>query len=138
MAAGQLARFHNYYDARVISTLRQKPARSGTVIVHKHRTIQDRTLRYLLTPHYHPYVPQLLERLVEKSVPGLQAIDTEYSTPAALSATAQVTLPDGTSATLAAGQTVQLADGALVNLPDPARLTADRFVRVADLSLATL
>jgi hypothetical protein len=138
MAAGQLARFHNYYDARVISTLRQKPARSGTVIVHKHRTIQDRTLRYLLTPHYHPYVPQLLERLVEKSVPGLQAIDTEYSTPAALSATVQVTLPDGTSATLAAGQTVQLADGALVNLPDPARLTADRFVRVADLSLATL
>src|SRR5689334_8177448 len=134
----ELTRFHNYYDARVVATMRQPPVRNQTVIVRKHRTIQDRTLRYTFTPHYHPYVPQLVQRLVQQSVPGLQSIDTEYATPAVLNATVQGTQADGVSTTLTAGQMVQLPDGALINVPDTVRLVADRLVRVADLSKVTL
>lgn len=37
-------------------------------------------MSYAFTPHFHPYVSALLNRLIQRSVPGLQAADTEYKT----------------------------------------------------------
>ncbi len=46
--------------------------------VHYTQIIKERQLSYSLYPHFHPYVTQLLNRLIQRSVPGLQAADTEY------------------------------------------------------------
>lgn len=46
--------------------------------VHYSQVIQERDLSYSFFSHFHPYVPQLLNRLIRQSVPGLQAADTEY------------------------------------------------------------
>src|SRR2546423_312090 len=54
--------------------------------------VTERTLGYRFYTHLHPYVRDLVKRLIEKSVPGLQGADTDYETN-----------PDGT--------TVKLADG---------------------------
>ena len=40
--------------------------------------IQGQKLNYRFSPHFHPYVAELVKRLIEKSVTGLEAADTEY------------------------------------------------------------
>src|SRR5690349_15298932 len=44
----------------------------------RHIVTQTRTLRYRFYPHFHPYVRELAKRLIEGSVAGLQAADTDY------------------------------------------------------------
>lgn len=66
--------FHGYLDTELVF----KP---GTVIETKeikHLTIQEREVSYRFYPHFHPYVGQLMQRLLRRSVAGLQAVDTEY------------------------------------------------------------
>ena len=46
-------------------------------------TTVDRTLAYRFSPHLHPYVRDLIHALVEGSVDGLQAADTDYRRTAA-------------------------------------------------------
>ena len=41
-------------------------------------TTHHRALTYHFFPHFHPYVAALVRRLIEKSIPGLQAADTDY------------------------------------------------------------
>ena len=41
-------------------------------------TVRERTLNYQFRPHFHPYVAELVDRLLESSIAGLQAADTEY------------------------------------------------------------
>ncbi|MCI0721216.1 MAG: insecticidal toxin protein [Acidobacteria bacterium] len=72
-------KFHGYYDAKAGTALAYKPDVVWlTTTVRKHTIIQDRKLSYRFYPHFHPYVAELVRRLIEKSVPGLQAADTEY------------------------------------------------------------
>ncbi|MBK9316763.1 MAG: hypothetical protein IPM55_21335 [Acidobacteria bacterium] len=74
-----LPKFHGYYDAKVGTALAYKPDVLWlTTTVRKHTVIQDRKLSYRFFPHFHPYVAELVRRLIEKSVSGLQAADTEY------------------------------------------------------------
>ena len=54
--------------------------------------IRERTLSYAFRTHFHPYVGQLVHRLVTDSIDGLQGADTE-----------DVTRPDGTVVTLPDG-----------------------------------
>ncbi len=42
------------------------------------QVVKERELSYQFYAHFHPYVAQLVNRLVQQSVPGLQAADTEY------------------------------------------------------------
>ncbi len=49
----------------------------------QHTTTVDRTLAYRFSPHLHPYVGQLIHALVEGSVDGLEAADTDYRRTAA-------------------------------------------------------
>lgn len=70
-------KFHGYYDAQVRPYLQYVGDR-GWINLSKHITIQERTLSYQFYPHFHPYVAELVKQLIEKSVRGLQAEDTEY------------------------------------------------------------
>jgi hypothetical protein len=68
--------FHNYADA--------SPERPDDLLA---TTTRERTLSYQFRNHFHPYVSELVDKLVTGSVPGLQAADT---------ATVEgVTLPNG-------------------------------------------
>ncbi len=44
----------------------------------RHIVTKTRMLRYRFYPHFHPYVRELAKRLIEGSVPELQAADTDY------------------------------------------------------------
>jgi len=77
MAIAPSTKFHGYYDAQVRPYL-QYVGDQGWINLSKHITIQERTLSYQFYPHFHPYVAELVKQLIEKSVRGLQAEDTEY------------------------------------------------------------
>jgi hypothetical protein len=42
--------------------------------------VVEQTIGYTFSTHYHPYVPDLMTRLVNGSVPGLEGTDTDYQT----------------------------------------------------------
>lgn len=86
-------KFHSYADSELIFL---NPKHGSAVVVTKgtkHTIIKERELSYLFYPHAHAYVPQLVRRLITKSVSGLQAADTEYQKN-----------PDGSFATLPDGK----------------------------------
>ncbi len=84
--------FHGYYDNQIGLSTAVDAQMLPDIKFGKQITIQQRTLSYLFKVHFHPYVSQFVRRLLEKSVPGLQSIDTEYLTNPDGSF---VTLPDG-------------------------------------------
>lgn len=49
-----------------------------TTLVNQYTVVHQREVGYRFRLHQHPYVQGLIQRLLEKGVPGLQAIDTEY------------------------------------------------------------
>src|ERR1700730_10349873 len=63
--------FHDDYDARIL------PYQPSANL--EGWTLQQRKLSYRFYSHFHPYVAELVRRLIEKSVIGLQAADTEYA-----------------------------------------------------------
>jgi hypothetical protein len=68
--------FHSYRDAALGSYV--VSGQLGVWTGRKHITIQERSLTYNFYAHFHPYVAALVRRLIEGSVPGLQAADTDY------------------------------------------------------------
>jgi hypothetical protein len=79
MKATGLSQFHGYYDAQVRPYLGYSGDLGWTKQVQrKHTTLQERKLSYQFYPHFHPYTAELVQRLIAKSVSGLQATDTEY------------------------------------------------------------
>lgn len=75
------AGFHAYSDIEV-RTLGEKRAKKSwpplTQTEIKHYAIERRELSYRFYSHFHPYVMQLVSRFIEKSTPGLLAMDTDY------------------------------------------------------------
>lgn len=73
--------FHAYNDATVrpFKLYQPKGLKPKPQTVPKHFVVQERELSYRFYAHFHPYVTELVSRLVEKSVRGLQDADTEYS-----------------------------------------------------------
>src|SRR6476659_1548972 len=70
--------FHNYADAELV---RAFPKLFGGVITRtetRHIIIHEREVGYRFYPHQHSFVPQLIRLLIQKSVSGLQAADTDY------------------------------------------------------------
>ena len=84
--------FHGYYDEQIGSSAASAIELTINPPYTKQITIQQRTLDYMFQAHFHPYVVKLVRRLIEESVSGLEAFDTEYVTKADGSF---VTLPDG-------------------------------------------
>jgi hypothetical protein len=70
------AYFHGAYEQNLALGY-VRPTFNPT-IRHFTQTIRERQLSYSVNSHFHPYVPQLLQRLFKSSIPGLQAADTEY------------------------------------------------------------
>ena len=100
--------FHGSVDSRISKYLDSWGDGVGveTVTGERHIVTQTRTLRYRFYPHFHPYVRELAKRLIEKSVPGLQAADTDY-----------VQNSDGTFQTLPFSFQVALPVGLALQLP---------------------
>ncbi|MFL6201534.1 MAG: insecticidal toxin protein [Thermoanaerobaculia bacterium] len=84
--------FHQYYDEQISQSTAVTLA-DWASLAGKQVTTRTRALSYLFSTHFHPYAGRLVRRLIEKSVPGLQAMDTEY-----------VKKPDGTVVPLPDGK----------------------------------
>src|SRR5947209_7838586 len=98
-----------------------------TVTGERHIVTQTRTLRYRFYPHFHPYVRELAKRLIEKSVPGLQAADTDY-----------VQNSDGTFQTLPFSFQVALPVGLALQLPRPGKPTETETITLPGSVTVTL
>jgi hypothetical protein len=123
--------FHSTSDTRrALVTTRFIDRTVGPTIIRKHTVTQDLKLSYRFYEHFHPYVRELIQRLVEESVRGFQDTDTEYeenadgtlkalpnTTRATLSADTKVTIPDGTESTIPRGTQLTLLDGLTVTIP---------------------
>lgn len=123
--------FHSTSDTkRTLVTTRIIDHGVGPTIIRKHTVIQDLKLSYRFYEHFHPYVRELIQRLVEESVRGFQATDTEYeenadgtlkalpnTTRATLLADTKVTIPDATESTIPRGTQLTLLDGLTVTIP---------------------
>lgn len=74
------AGFHTYADRRALELIKRNLQGTGatTTYVTQHFTDLDRSLSYRFMPHFHPWVTELVKRLVEGSVDDLQAADTDY------------------------------------------------------------
>jgi hypothetical protein len=115
-------RFHGYLDTELVYW----PGRVVETKETKHLIIQEREVGYRFYPHFHPYIGQLVQRLLRKFTSGLQAADTEYQknddgTLAAFGTLA--TLPDGTRVTIPDGTLVTPPDGTLATFPDGTQVT---------------
>lgn len=68
--------FHGSYLANQL--FKRVTEVGGPTQQHHIREITERQVSYHFASHFHPYVAQLVNRLIEGSVPGLQAADTDY------------------------------------------------------------
>jgi hypothetical protein len=71
--------FHAYFDTSVRPFQVHDPHKGW--IVHagsKHTKTEDRKLDYQFYVHEHPYVSELVDKLIQGSIDGLEAADTEY------------------------------------------------------------
>jgi hypothetical protein len=130
--------FHTTLDARPDPPPRSRAELEAAPGVPQPYIGMQRELRFNFSPHFHPYVAELIQRLIDGSVAGLQAVDTEFGTPVTLSAPAPARTADDRTVTLAAGETVRLPDGARLTVAPGTslRLSGDRFVRSGDGSIA--
>ena len=117
VALSRADRFHGYLDAEL--AIDPGPATpAGPSTASRHFIIQERDVRYRFHLHQHPYVQQLMQRLIRAGASGLQAADTQHgaegeSLPGSVRIAAEssvaLTLPAGSRIALLA--TVQATSG---------------------------
>ena len=98
-------KFHGHLDADLVYKL-------GGIITpkeFKYFIIQEREVSYRFYPHFHPYVGQLVNKLLRKGTSGLQAADTEY-------APGEISLPFGVDFELEAGVDSAISTGSRIGL----------------------
>lgn len=81
----------------------------------KREIVRERELNYRFYLHQHPYIQQLMQRLLTQGTAGLQAADTEYET-------------DGTS--LPGSIRIEVDSGASLMIPANSRITLLENVRI--------
>lgn len=91
-----------------------------------------RQLALKISPHYHPWVRELTQQLLRRSVRGLMDADTDYRTPIMATKGASAERPDGQVVTIAKNERVDIPDGTVVTGPDGAsvRLAGRHVVTV--------
>ncbi|HYI12533.1 MAG TPA: insecticidal toxin protein [Thermoanaerobaculia bacterium] len=104
MLKAKAARFHGVLDTELARVSRRYVETKET----KYFVIQQRTLSYDFSLHQHPYVQQLMRRLLREGTSGLQAADTHYEPHAALPGSVEVTLEAGTGVTIGAASKIAL------------------------------
>ena len=105
--------FHGHLDTDLVF----QPGRVVETKETKYFVIQERELSYRFYLHQHPYVQQLVQRLLRKGTNGLQAADTEYNT--------RIKLTNATASRDSFGNPIQLAAGEIVYLSDGATATLE-------------
>ncbi len=132
----QATRFHGYWDTELSLRLGIEPEKKKI----KHLIVQERAVNYRFYLHQHPYIKQLLQRLLGEGTAGLQAADTEYvlnnvSLPGSIdiAVTSQVSLVIPSAARIALLAKVQTTSGGVsIELP------ANMVVETASAVLATM
>lgn len=119
--------FHGLMDSSVSKYLNSGWSDVETVTGEHHIVTQTRTLRYRFYPHFHLYVRELVKRLIEKSVSGLQDADTDY-----------VTNSDGTFQTLPFSFQIALPVGLALRLPKPGQPTESEAITLPGSVTVTL
>ena len=129
-------RFHGLLDTELLF----HPTRIVETKETKYFIIQEREVSYRFYLHQHPYVQQLVQRLLRKGTSGLQAADTEYapddaslpgSLDVALDSNVGLTIPGGSRIALLAK--VQATSGGV-----PIELEAKMEIKTAGAVLGTL
>jgi hypothetical protein len=125
--------FHGYTDSEPFIWPRYAAKK-------KHFIIKEREVSYRFYPHFHPYVGQLMKRLLQKSIQGLEAADTQYmpngaALPESIEITfgvnAEMNIPSGsqfvlindTQASLSTGGSIHLAAGLQRKLVNQVKVT---------------
>jgi hypothetical protein len=99
-------RFHGYLDSEIGG---QTTAAGAPTPQKKHLVVQERDVAYRFHMHQHPYVRQLMQRLVQKGSSGLQAADTDYASGnASLPGSLEVSLAKDSALPIPAGSRVAL------------------------------
>jgi hypothetical protein len=97
--------FHGFLSAETLFAAEHSVGATGT----KYLVIQERDVSYRFYPHFHPYIGQLVQRLLRKSTPGLQAADTEYTADwASLPDSVEIAIAKNSNVTVAAGSSIYL------------------------------
>jgi hypothetical protein len=100
---------------------------------YKYYVVQERDVSYHFYLHQHPYVRQLVQRLVRKGTNGLQAADTEYNTRVSLTNATPTKGSSGSSVQLPAGEIVHVPDGATATLDgNPVRFAGSKILKLSD------
>jgi hypothetical protein len=127
-----LQSFHNTVDRQARAY--QYYTGDGWINYNPFITLTDRSLTYQFFPHFHPYVPDLIQRLNNGGFSELQDSDTLYlpqpnpppgqplnvipdSTRATLLSATAGTRPDGSPTPLTAGTPLTLVHGTIVTVP---------------------
>ncbi|MCA0757048.1 hypothetical protein KP806_18460 [Paenibacillus sp. N4] len=121
-------RFHDMSD-----TIAWRRPRYVETKETKEFLIQEHEVSYRVTLHQHPYVQQLVQRLLRKGTAGLQDADTEYTADgAALAGSIELALGAGESMKLAADtELVLTAAIQVISAGVPVNLAAGMAVRTA-------
>lgn len=108
--------FHNHLDDDLVfwscrdrETERAKLVTEMQKRMGKNLIIKEREFSYQFYLHQHPYVQQLVQRLIRDGTAGLQAADTEYSTDnASLPGSLDIALAGNSNLTIPVGSKVVL------------------------------
>lgn len=129
-------RFHGHLDTELV----YNPSRVVETKETKYFIIQEREVSYRFYLHQHPYVQELVQRLLRKGTSGLQAADTEYaSDDASLPGSLDVALNSNVGLTIPGGSRIALL--AKVHATSggvPVELEAKIEVKTAGAVLGTL
>ncbi len=78
MAKYNLIRIHGIFDNQILNYQNLTRGYWKEVHFQKHLITKRRAVEYTFNTHFHPYVDSLIQKLIQRSVKGLQDADTEY------------------------------------------------------------
>jgi Tc toxin complex TcA C-terminal TcB-binding domain len=121
--------FHGYLDTELFF----QPGRVDVTKETKYVIIQERYISYRFYLHQHPYVQQLVQRLLRKGTFGLEAADTEYKPDkTSLPGSLEISLNKNASVTVTLGSRIALlADLTATSGAVSVNLSADMEFKLA-------
>jgi hypothetical protein len=139
-----------FHDSIDTARSYQVYTKDGWVKASRYITLRNRSLTYQFFPHFHPYVPQLIERLNKGGPTGLQDSDTLYlpqpNPPSGQPLQPLTVIADSTRATLVGavtgtrpngGASIALTVGTPLTLPHGTTVTVQAGTNVGRLDGST-
>ena len=113
---------------------------ANKLLAGKYSVVQERQVDYTVTLHQHPFISQLVQRLLRGGTPGLQAADTDYTIDkASLPGSVEVAVPAGAAFSVAAVTEIELLADTTADAGAPGLITlsAGTVVRTAGVTTST-